>query len=76
MHLHRRLPAINSQQAKILFDALQSYQEENASLIHGWTLTDNASDDVELFTGTISIWGMVEELKNHIKQTFPENPAN
>jgi len=73
--MRRLLPAVNSRQAKILFDALQSYQEENVGIIHGWSLSDNAHD-VQLYTDILSIWAEVEELKNNITKTFPENPAN
>ena len=72
--MQRRL-LLNIQQAKILFAALQFYQEDNASLIHGWTLTKDADHDTEIYTGLISVWGEVEDLKKHISNTFPENPA-
>jgi hypothetical protein len=72
---NRLLPPINSQQAKILLEALQHYQSENASLIHGWTLTENTEFDVNLFTNILSVWGEVEELRQNIIETFPENPA-
>jgi hypothetical protein len=75
MQDRRLLPAINSQQAKILFEALQNFQAENASLIHGWTLTENAGHDVDVFTDILSMWGEVEELKNIIVDTFPDTPA-
>lgn len=75
--MRRVLPPITAEHAKILFAALQIYQENNASLLHGWTITDtNHIQDIELYTGMHCMWDRVEELKQLITATFPENPAN
>lgn len=73
--MRRVLPPISAEQAKIILDALQSYQEENAAILHGFTLSSSKLD-IELFTHIHSIWDKVDELQQFITATFPENPAN
>ena len=63
---------LTDDQARLLWDALQHYQADNIAMMHGFTLTAETTHDVEIYSGIISLWGQVEELKKIIAENIPE----